>query len=67
MLTRRGVRDITVTIVSFLVIAAGSSLLATALVYFVFAYLLASLLTLAERRIDPRQRPRVLKKVEVRK
>ncbi len=42
-------------------------LLATALVYFVFAYLLASLLTLAERRIDPRQRPRVLKKVEVRK
>lgn len=32
VLTRRGVRDITVTIVSFLVIAAGSSLLATALV-----------------------------------
>jgi polar amino acid transport system substrate-binding protein len=40
-------------------------LLATALIYFVFAYVLASLLTMLERRVDPRYRPRVLKKVEV--
>ena len=39
------------------------SLIATAVIYFVLAYLLVSLLTLLERRIDPKRRKRELKGV----